>query len=204
MAFKRITELQDIELVSLVDIVFLLLIFFLLTVTLEPGGRTDVAPAIIPPLEKMPKDPIKGAVDIDKYINSLIVQVEQGSLEEGTPLIAYFLEKDKEKEFSLFESAYSTAKGDSTLHAEIPGNFLTLLFRHKNIISQSSPPTDYVPPKIIDLVERKIRENRENGFIEIRAVENTEFGFINFLLNECSNNSIKYVSFRILSKEMRL
>ena len=50
----------------------------------------------------------------------------------------------------------------------------------------------------------KIEEYRTTHRIEIRAVENTEFGFINFLLNECSNNSIKYVSFRILSKEMRL
>ena len=199
MTFKKGIQLKEIELVGLIDIVFLLLIFFLLTIVVNPGGKKEATPPI-EPLDKMPEAEMKGS-DIDRLVSTLIIQVEYDSTREGSPFCAYFIEKDKDQKTTLFRIAYTRAKEDTNRWADIPPNFDQLLEHHKNIASQENIPPDYMAPKVIQLVEEKVPENRENGYIEIRAAGNTEFGFINFILTECSADTINYVAFRTLCED---
>jgi len=184
MAFRRKIIKRGISLPSLIDIIFLLLIFSLVTLNVS-----DVSEAVVQsnpeggsaPELRLPM--IHGAETekFEKQIRTLLFQIEhQDSRNPASPKVVYALNPGDQGAVDIRE-ARQTAVEDSAF-AVIPANYLQL--------SES----EFERTRVCRLIQRSIQDYKDRFFIEprpsnsveIRAVEDTEFKIIRFIMDRCS------------------
>ncbi len=204
MSFKNSEENQEIEFPSLIDMVFLLLVFFMATLSLSSSGNPT--PTTGPPQRPFDLPEAKGetSVSSEEIIKTLTIQIEHLDAENAeSPKALYFLWPDRDhpvSEKQVYEQVKSELhqlSPDSSHFAVLPRNYLALT------------DSDMDTCRAFKLIEENIRKYKDDYFaqpsssntIEIRAVRDTEFQIINFIMNQCSRygNLIPKITFRVLS-----
>jgi hypothetical protein len=197
MAFRKKREQKELNLPSLIDVVFLLLIFSLVTIPVE---RTD---NVTPQQQsfqssselKLPFVASPKVVDIDPVLRSLLIQIEnRNSDDPGSARMVYIL-RPSEKDSTIVQTRL-TALRDS-LVAVFPDSFLLL----NDAEFAETRACRMIRGQIRGFIGRGTRPSGTPNRIEIRAVKNTEFRIVNFIMRECSahGDSIPSISVRTFS-----
>jgi hypothetical protein len=200
MAFQKKREQKELNLPSLIDVVFLLLIFSLVTIPVErtenvnPQEQRSSSSTELPlPFVASPK-----VVDIDPVIRSLLVQVENRNPDDPASGRMVYILKPSDRDSTIGQTRESAIR--DSLVAVFPDSFLRL------------NDAEFAQTRACRLIRDQIRgymdrRNRPAGIaprVEIRAVKNTEFRIVNFIMRECSahGDSIPSISVRTFSHPM--
>lgn len=193
MAFKREDSPRELELTSLIDVVFLLLIFFLVSFAFSIAGdasQSTAATEIPLPKSSMTRLSLKG----DKLAN-LMIQIMPDTTGSR---IAYILWPSYQEEVEMTEDiAFQKSLNDSTF-CSFPVNFLSL----SNEDFSTSKACSLIAISIKQFVEKeKVFKQNGRPVVEVRAEKNTEFKIMNFILEQCGlyEDRIPQVIFRTAS-----
>ena len=181
MAFKRTEEKAGLELTSLIDIVFLLLIFFLVSFAFSLTGNVSESKIYSEmPLPKTNTD--LPPVDSD-VLNNLMIQLNSDSTATGVQRTAYVLWPSYNGAKKLTRgSALQTTMKDSTF-ASFPIDFIRMQKKEFTSVPACTLITGSVA-RYVEL-EKDFRRNKR-PIVEIRADKNTEFKIVNFIMETCS------------------
>jgi hypothetical protein len=181
MAFLKKEEKKGLSLPGLIDIIFLLLIFSLVTLSFS-GARVDAKKRGARGADlNLPETKFENTFKGEEILQTLLFQVEHTDPEDLTsPKIVYVLWPVREDSITVAQ-AKENAVRDSTFAAFSP-DFLQM---DDSDFVQSSPCT---------LIRSAFRRYKDTYFtepsysnsIEIRAVWDTEFRIVNFVIEQCS------------------
>ena len=198
MAFIKKEEKRGLSLPGLIDIIFLLLIFCLGTLTTsesrveEEGGSEGEADL------NLPETSIKRTYDVDEVLQTLLLQVDlTDPNDRSSPKRIMILWPSLEDSLTI-EEAKSNAMRDS-LFAVFPPNLLSLSDRDFS----RTPPCTLIHWGLETYKNDYFREPKSSNTIEIRAVRDTEFRIINFILEQCSvyGDTIPRLTLRTMSRQ---
>ncbi|RKY84426.1 hypothetical protein DRP98_04980 [candidate division KSB1 bacterium] len=196
MPFVRKEDLKDMELPSLIDIIFLLLIFFLVTYSFsEMGEETGPARSIFDLPEALGESPVLE----EEVLRTLLFQIEhKDSKDIHSPKVVYALWPSLSDSITLSQ-ALVKAREDSSLHAEFPDGFLQLPDEE----FQSTPPCTLIANSIARYKTRYFHNVSVTNTIEIRAAKDTEFRIIDFIMDCCAayQDTIPRIVFHTLATE---
>ncbi|MFQ5650489.1 MAG: ExbD/TolR family protein [bacterium] len=181
MPFERRESARSLELTSLIDVVFLLLIFFLVSFAFSISG--DVSESKVYSDMELPKTDSQLPVIRNDALENLLIQVMPDTSDGEILRKAYVL-------WPSFRDTLKTTRGQAFKHAledstfaKFPSDFLAL------------PTEAFVTLPACTLLTNSIRRYvakdrlyRRNGhpIIEVRADQNTEFRILNFVMEQCS------------------
>jgi len=197
MAFNKQNELHDLEFPSLIDVIFLLLIFFLVTMQFSMETKTARQAATKSPDVQLPHAEGSEDVAMDDIISTLLFQIQyKDKNNPNSPRMVYVLEPFNGDSISRSE-AFIISKRDS-LFAEFPQNFLKM----KDQTFKNTNACQLISNAIYQYKEEHFHRPSIENTVEIRAEENVEFKIINYILQECSTykDTIPRVIFRTLAK----
>jgi hypothetical protein len=198
MAFKHIHEKKGLSLPSLIDIIFLLLIFFMLTINISsiPGGDY--------PLDyfDLPKVRINQLDQASKVLQTLMIQIEHEKNNESpeepgslSPLVVYALWPGEREPITI-----STAR----MYAQEHGKFAYLVDETTRLNNPDIPDIsaeDFIRQEIEQYAGMyfNVPGDSNSYVIDVRAVNETTFKTINHILNVCSELDIpiKRVNIRV-------
>jgi biopolymer transport protein ExbD len=182
MAFQRYESHRSQELISLVDIVFLLLLFFLVTFSFTLAG--DVSDAKIYSEVDLPKTATELPVIKDDVLQNLMIQIIPDSSGGAASRLAFVLWPSFEDTLQMTRmQAFRRAILDSTFES-FPQDFLLMPAAEFN----RSAPCTLISNSIARFIEKeKFYHNNSHPIVEVRADRNTEFRIINFIMNTCSD-----------------
>lgn len=181
MAFQRKENERSLELVSLIDIVFLLLLFFLVSFAFTLAG--EVSDTKVYSEIKLPLTDTKLPVIKNDILENLMIQIAPDTSQSGISRRVFvlwpsFVDTTKVSRVQAFHHAVQ----DSTFEVFPPG-FLRLT----DAEFQSSPPCTLITNSIARYIEKeKFYHGNTHPMVEVRAELNTEFKIINFIMNTCS------------------
>ena len=181
MAFRREENQRSLELISLIDIVFLLLLFFLVSFAFSLAGDvsdTKVYSEITLPQTDTKLPPIK-----DDILENLMIQIIPDTSGQGVSRRVYVLwpSFDDTTRVSRVQ-AFHRAVQDST-SAVFPPGFLLLADEE----FQKSAPCTLITNSLARYIEKeRFYHGNTHPAVEVRAEQNTEFKIINFIMNTCS------------------
>ena len=196
---------DEFELPSLIDMVFLLLIFFMASLSVSSSGDPSLNPGQPQRTFNLPE--AKGEVSVltGEEIKALIFQIEHKDAKDTlSPKVVYILWPEKKQKVTedqaleKVQSELSKAPSDSSHFATFPGNFLQI---EKSFLDTC---------RVFSLIAENIKKYKEylgqqssSNTIEIRAVKETEFRIINFVMDQCSlyDKFFPKITFRVLSSE---
>jgi len=197
MAFKKQNELHDLEFPSLIDVIFLLLIFFLVTMQFSITTDTAHQTSTKPPDIQLPLAEGSENVAMDDIISTLLFQIQYKEKNNpNSPRLVYVLEPFNGDSISRGE-AFMIAKRDS-LFAEFPQNFLKM----KDQEFKNTTACRLISNAIFQYKAEHFHKPSIENTVEIRAEANVEFKIINYIMQECSayKDTIPRVIFRTLAK----
>lgn len=195
MAFKREEEHRNFELTGLIDIVFLLLIFFLIFFAFSVADESpdpDVQSMVDLPHLSHQHEIIRNDV-----LQNLTIQIVDDTTKADRPRVAYvlwpgFADTSQVSRYSAFKQA----RQDSTF-AEFPPDYVTMP-KQKFV---TLPPCTLISNSINRYIQRIFDEGGGvHPRVEIIAEQDTEFRLIGFILHECSahKDTIPQLSVRVL------
>ena len=201
MAFVKYDEKKGISLPGLIDIIFLLLIFALVTLSVsqakvetQRGGDKEVE-------FDLPETKMSETEEVEEVLQTLLLQIEHlDNRDTQSPKVVFVLRPSLKDSVTL-QKAKSSAMRDS-LFAVFPSDFIRMDDRE---FSQA-PPCTLISWAIHNYKNENFFEPNNTNSIEIRAVKDTEFRIINFILERCSvyGDTIPRIVFRTLTgKEVR-
>jgi hypothetical protein len=197
MAFSRKKEQKELNLPSLIDVVFLLLIYSLVTIPIERLETSSASTADASARQELdlPFVQSRKASEIDPILRTFLIQIENEVPGDPRSARMVFIFKPSGKDSTLGQ-ARETAIRDSSF-ARFPDDFLGM----------SDP--DFSQTRACRLIRDEIRRfERGRGTrggasdrIEIRAVKNTEFRIVNAVMRECSayGDTIPAIAVRTLA-----
>jgi len=181
MAFVRNEEKKGLSLPGLIDIIFLLLIFSLVTLSVsqtkvetQKSGDRDFD-------FDLPETESRETEEVEEVLQTLLFQVEHVDPSDlESPKILFVLQPSVRHSLTLQEAKLRAI--EDSLFAVFPENFLDL----------SSWEFAQTPP--CRLIRWAIRQHKDAHFlepnpthaIEIRAGKDTEFRIVNFIMEQCS------------------
>ncbi len=181
MAFKRTEEKEGLELTSLIDIVFLLLIFFLVSFAFSLAG--DVSESKVYSEIQLPKTNTDLPPVENEVLNNLMIQLNSDSTATGIQRTAYVLWPSYNGAVKLTRgSALQNTMKDSTF-ASFPINFVPMQKNEFTSVAACTLITGSIA-RYVEL-EKDFRRNKR-PIVEIRAEKNTEFKIVNFIMETCS------------------
>lgn len=190
MAFKRQESSRELEITSLIDIVFLLLIFFLVLFAFSVAGdvsQSNTSTEIPLPQNSVNQSPLK-----DDKLSNLMIQIMPDT---SNIRVAYILWPSYREGVELTEdAAFKISLEDSTFRP-FPDSYLSL----SNQEFSESEACKLISISIKQFVEKeKILKQNERPVIEVRAEKNTEFKILNYILEQCSlyKDKIPQIIFR--------
>ncbi len=197
MAFRREEESRGLDLPSLIDVVFLLLIFFLVTMQFSVQATSTKQKGAKPPDVQLPH--ARGAEDVpsDDMLTTLLFQIQYAVKgDSSSPRIVYALQPSSDGELTRSE-ALQIAKRDS-MFAEFPQNFLRLSDNQ----FKKTQACQLISDAIYNYKEEHFHRPSLDNTVEIRAEKDVEFRIINFIMQECSayKDTIPRVIFRTLAQ----
>lgn len=182
MAFERTEDKKGLSLPGLIDIIFLLLIFSLVTLSfsqaeVEANKRSERAVEF-----DLPETNVAQTKEAPELLNTLLFQIEHEDDEDASsPKVVYVLWPLYRDSVTITQ-AREQALQDSLFHV-FPPDFLDLSDR----AFRRTPPCSLIHWAIRSYKEEHFREPRNTNAIEIRAVKDTEFRIVNFIMEECSS-----------------
>lgn len=203
MAFKREEEKKGISLPGLIDIVFLLLIFSLVTLTVSQSLVDNAGEHDKDAEFKLPEIESAAARKVENELTTLLFQIEHlVENDAASPKVVFALNPDRPNSQTV-KTARETAGADSTRFRQFPADFLSLSDAAFSRLAACR------------FIREEIRRYKEAHFlgpdpthaIEIRAVRDTEFRIINHILEYTStfNDTIPRFMVRTISgKEVSL
>jgi biopolymer transport protein ExbD len=197
MAFIRKREQKELNLPSLIDVVFLLLIYSLLTIPIEKSETSTASPADAkaPREVDLPFVKSRKAVDIDPVLRTFLIQIDNENPQDPGSARVVTILKPSDKDSTLAQ-AMETALRDSAF-ASFPADFLAMGERE---FSQTRA-CRLIRDEIRRFERGKPARRDVSRRIEIRAVKNTEFRIVNAIFRECSafGDSLPAVAVRTLA-----
>ncbi len=182
MAFKRKQEPRTLELTSLIDIVFLLLIFFLVSFAFSISGDASNATAY-PDLDLPSAIDEPPALTTD-VLQNLMIQIVPDTARARYARTVYVLWPSFSDTVVVTRSrALRTALHDSTF-ASFESGFLQL----NDDGFQRQPASRLIAKSIARYARTSRRSVRRRPIVEIRAEANTEFRIVNFIMEECGRH----------------
>ncbi len=182
MAFQKPEGKKGISLPGLIDIVFLLLIFSLVTFSISSvkvkttEGNGEAADYFLPEAR------MKETLEKEKILQTLLILVEYEEPEDqNSPKVVYTLWPSV-KDSLTFSEAKNNAIRDS-LFAQFTPDFLTL----SDDAFANSSACLLIKRAIHDYKELYFYEPRNTNSVELRAVKQTEFRIVNFIMEQCSS-----------------
>jgi hypothetical protein len=182
MAFNRKKEQKELNLPSLIDVVFLLLIYSLLTIPIEKSETSAADTANAPPGKEinLPFVRSRKAVEIDPILRTFLVQIENEIPDDPRSARVVYILKPSDRDSTLGQ-ARETAVRDSVF-ARFPAGFLEMNERE----FEQTKACRLIRDEIRRFERGKTRRRDVSKRIEIRAVQNTEFRIVNAIMRECS------------------
>jgi hypothetical protein len=199
LSSKSMAESQrEVELPTFIDMVFLLLVFFIVSLSFSPDTDIPVPPTTL----ELPK--VKGtASNIEGgQLATLTLQIEKSVPDMlASPKVLYILKpsadvQTEEEALKRIKDGLLLETPDSTNIAVFPGNLLSL---SEDEMSKNSA---------FKLIADSIKEYKDEHFntaglsntIEVIADIGTEFKIINYILTQCSEfgDKIPKVTFRVM------
>ena len=181
MPFKRDHEKKGLSLPGLIDIIFLLLIFALVTLSVSQA-KIETKKRGNQSLEfDLPETQMAETEEIGRVLDNLMFEIGHVDAEDQqSPLVVYALFPDVQDSVT-YEEAKAKASRDSVFQV-FPKNFIQLSDK------------DFKNLNACRFISRTIKAYKNEHFlqpdpfnsIEIRAVKDTEFRVINHLMNTCS------------------
>ncbi len=181
MAFKHNEEKKGLSLPGMIDIIFLLLVFSLVTLSVsqanveaEKRGEEGVE-------SDLPRTASANTQELDALIKTLVFEIAYTDPKDhGSPRIVYVL-KPSEKDSLTFAQSREIAKQDS-FFADFPVNFLDL----SQPVFEQTAACRLIKASVDDYKKEHFFAPSPTNSIEIRAVRETEFRIINYILTCCS------------------
>lgn len=196
MPFSRESERKDTEITPLIDVVFLLLVFFLLTAgsfrLLESVEKKEryITSKNLPKSAGIP-------VFSGEPLKNLLIRIEEDSISTRARQLIYFVEPGQEE--MIFSTAFQKAKKDSHFF---------YLFNDTLAMSRSRFVSSFSAKKIQNEIltyREKLRDIPvADRVIDISADRDTPFRIIYYLMEQCSNGDsltqIKRVNIRTMGR----
>lgn len=181
MAFVHKEEKKGLSLPGLIDIIFLLLIFSLVTLSfsqakVEAKRHGENADAF-----DLPEAKVAETVEIDEVLHTLLFQVEDIDPEDPNSLKAvYILRPDLDDSMTVEESR-QVAERDSVF-AVFPRGYVTM----DDLDFRRTEACRLITTTLRDYADEHFYEPNAMHSVEIRAVKNTEFRIINYIMEQVS------------------
>ena len=197
MAFQKKREQKELNLPSLVDVVFLLLIYSLVTIPVERSDSSSQKSKQGTEAQELqlPLVSSKKAVDVDPVLRTFLIQIENTVPDNPKSARMVYILKPSATDSTLGQ-AMATALRDSAF-ARFPERFLLM----SNAEFAQTRPCRLIRDEIRRFERRHFKGPDVSNRIEIRAAKNTEFRIINFIMRECSSygDSIPSIAVRTMS-----
>ncbi len=182
MTFQKPEGKKGLSLPGLIDIVFLLLIFSLVTFSVSSvnvGSDNGRAKAVD---YQLPEARIKETLEMEEVLQTLLILIEYENPEDvKSPKIVYTLWPSLKDSLTFLE-AKNNAIRDS-LFAQFLPQFLEL----SDDAFANSSPCLLIKRAIRDYKNKYFYEPRNTNSVELRAVKETEFRIVNFIMEQCSS-----------------
>jgi len=181
MSFHKRNEKKGLSLPGLIDIIFLLLIFSLVTLSIseakvETKRRGDRGVEF-----DLPESRTKDTEEVDRLLQTLLFQIDYlDPKNKSGPKAVWVLKPSLHDSLSL-EGARLIAQRDS-LYRPFPGNFLELSDRE----FRRSPACQIIRESIREYKDQNFFKPDLSNAIEVRAIKDTEFRIVNYILELCS------------------
>jgi len=185
MAFLKKEERKGLSLPGLIDIIFLLLVFSLVTLgfsiskvdTVE--DRAEMSGKDVD--YNLPEMGAQGTLEKENILQTLLILVEHENPEDfDSRKVVYTLWPSLQDSLTVRE-AKDRAVSDS-LFAFFPPDFLTL----DDDAFAKSPPCSLIRWAIQEYKDDHFLVPQNTNSIEMRAVKDTEFRIVNFIMEQCS------------------
>ncbi|RPH90322.1 MAG: hypothetical protein EHM72_19260 [Calditrichaeota bacterium] len=195
---------REVELPSLIDMVFLLLIFFVTTMSVSSGGDPKSTSPERQNVIDLPKATGK-SIEFEKgKLSTLLFQIEPKDAEDpASAKIVYILWGERNGNVSedalllKLQEERTKESPDSTFYATFPRHFMRMTHEMQDTC------------RAFRLIADNINRYQAEYFtiaeaansVEIRAVKNVEFRIINHIMQECSKyeDRIPRVTFRVMA-----
>jgi biopolymer transport protein ExbD len=194
MAFQRDDDKKGLSLPGLIDIIFLLLIFSLVTLSVsESNVDTEVPGKNIRDID-LPETKTWKTDEVPETLNTLMFQIEHADTTSSQKVV-YILKPSKNGSVKIHQ-AREIAMRDS-IFAKFPQNFLDM----DNQEFSNTRACQMIKNEIIVYKDNHFFEPKPTNSIEIRAVWDTEFRIVNFILETCSalGDTIPRINVRTMS-----
>jgi hypothetical protein len=198
MAFQKKGEKKDLSLPGLIDIIFLLLIFSLVTLSVshtkieaKRQGSQDVE-------FDLPKTNNRETKEVDEILNTILFQIEyQDKQNPSGPKMLYVLWPSNNDSLTLIDSKNNAIR--DSLYAVYPINVIDL----NDMEFTSISPNRLIKRELGKYKNTYFHEPLFSNAVEIRAVKNAEFRIINYILEQCSvyEDTIPQIIIRTLAGE---
>lgn len=181
MPFKRTVDRKGLSLPGLIDIIFLLLIFSLVTLSVSQARIEEKSKGDQSVDFELPEFASRVTEEADKHVATLLFQVEYKEHKNPeSPRVVYVLQPAKKGVITVDEAKQAAL--DDSVFAEFPADFLSLsdaAFKRLDacrLIKQS-----------LDAYKREnfFKPDLSNS-VEIRAVKGMEFRIFSYILELCS------------------
>lgn len=182
MSFKKIKNPRGLEITSLIDVVFLLLIFFLVSFAFSLTGTVSESKdySVI----DLPKTETELPVIKEDRLENLLVQIVDDTTGNGRSRIAYVLWPSFRKNRGISRSqALQIAREDSTF-AAFPEDFLNLTTEEFHAVQACTLISNSIARYV---AKRNLFMPKVKPIIEVRAERNTEFKILNFIMQQASS-----------------
>ncbi|MCG8608614.1 biopolymer transporter ExbD [bacterium] len=181
MARTQKDNKRTIELTSLIDVVFLLLVFFLVTFAFTLSG--DVSQSEVQSELELPETGTMLPIVSDEVLENLMIQIVPDTSGGDIVKEAYILWPAMEDTAGVSRAqAMLKALRDSTF-APFPTNFVSL--------GREQFENTEACTLIANSISRYVDAYRQFGrrgrpLVEVRAEQNTEFRILSFIMDQCS------------------
>ena len=181
MAFTHTDERKGLSLPGMIDIIFLLLIFALVTLSFSQAEVEAKKRGEQPVEFKLPETKYRETVEAPEVLQTLILQVEREDPGDGTSRKMVYVLRPAIDDSITVSEARVRAHQDS-LFAAFPTNFLEL----DNLEFTRIPACTLIHWAVKSHKESHFFESNLTNAIEIRAVRDAEFRIVNYIMETCS------------------
>jgi biopolymer transport protein ExbD len=182
MAFiKKNIEKKGLTLTSLIDIIFLLLIFSLVTLPIsqtrvEKKRRGDQGAEF-----SLPETGSIETEETGRILQTLLFQIELSNPDSiQSPKIVYILWPSIKDSLNLADAKIKALR--DSLFSVFPDNFLKM----NDLVFSKTAPCSLIRWAVHKYKEDHFFKPDPSNSIEIRADRNTEFRIVNFIMEQCS------------------
>jgi biopolymer transport protein ExbD len=182
MAFSKKRDQKELNLPSLIDVVFLLLIYSLVTIPIEKSetSSTNTAKASTRKEITLPFVRSRKTLPIDPTLRSFLIQIENETPDDPKSARMVYILKPSEKDSTVGQARESAVR--DSVFARFPDNFLEM----SDAAFSQTRACRLIRDELRRFERGKMKTMDVSARIEIRAAQNTEFRIVNAIMRECS------------------